>query len=168
MTASTRIAKNVPQAIGNLTSRHIFYLPNPPLLPSPQLTVDALIELNGNHWRKILTITAKLMCGADDWKTYRDNQLLNDVCFNFGDRLKQQKSNCHYICGKNHWTKFALSPTSEEYEQCDEAQKAWKKRGQDNDEGLLLLLPYPDYRQFNNKLIDSIKTAYLGKRSLCI
>jgi hypothetical protein len=46
-----------------------FYLPNPPILPngvsSPwqvntETAIDELIAINGNHWRKIFTIMAKL------------------------------------------------------------------------------------------------------------
>ncbi|WP_259394782.1 DUF6942 family protein [Shewanella sp. SR44-3] len=46
-----------------------FYLPNPPILPNgvssswqvnTETAIDELIAINGNHWRKIFTIMAKL------------------------------------------------------------------------------------------------------------
>ena len=49
-------------------AQYVFLLPNKPILPDDVDEVflakpdsAVLIELNGNHWRKILTIIAKLI-----------------------------------------------------------------------------------------------------------
>ncbi|MGI2171306.1 DUF6942 family protein [Shewanella sp. MF05960] len=69
----------------------IFYLPTPPILPADwQATqpdaIAQLIALNGNHWRKIITIMAKICCLQVDitankgtaWKCIRDNLFHDD------------------------------------------------------------------------------------------
>lgn len=77
------ISTIAPMTLGNSNSQIAFYLPTPPLLPEgwdAQQTnaCAALIALNGNHWRKILTIMAKICLppGQDDWRHYRDHALL--------------------------------------------------------------------------------------------
>lgn len=51
--------------IGPATASYAFYLPNPPLMPEywhweQDNSIAELIALNGNHWRKIFTIMAKI------------------------------------------------------------------------------------------------------------
>ncbi len=150
------------QGLGNMDSLHIFYLPNSPVLPKQELSSSALIELNGNHWRKILTIVAKLMCADKDWRTYRDKQLLDEVGFFFGDYLVKKKSRQHYICGKSHWLTLQKEPITDQDVSCDDANKAWLLKDSKDIASRIMLLPYPDYRQFNNRLIDLIKKEYIN------
>lgn len=141
--------------IGNIESRFLFYLPTPPSIPKGDLTVQSLIAENGNHWRKILTIAAKLTCGELDWRTYRDSKLLANVGFYFGDHLKKQQSRVHIVCGMKHRVTMGLSQTLY-FSACDENEKAWYKINNESNESFYLT-PYLDYRQFNNELIDTIK-----------
>ena len=56
--------------LGPAQASLICYLPNPPQYPQDCTRTDvaALIAHNGNHWRKILTILAKLcVTDANDW-----------------------------------------------------------------------------------------------------
>jgi len=141
-------------ALGDLNAQHIFYLPTPPILPIGKLTTQSLIEVNGNHWRKILTIIAKLMCKEDDWKTLRDTRLLDEVGFYFGDALQLKPQRQHYVCGKAHWDTLKLTPSDDGFISCDETGKAWRMHGKNS---TVWLLPYPDYRQFNNALVALVK-----------
>ena len=69
----------------------IFYLPNPPILPlswqsSQHDAIEQLIALNGNHWRKIVTIMAKL-CSLTDNVTQTKNQYWKHIRQDlFGDK----------------------------------------------------------------------------------
>jgi hypothetical protein len=67
-----------------------FYLPNPPILPngasSPwqvneETAIDELIAINGNHWRKIFTIIAKLCANESPstqaWRALRAKLFVN-------------------------------------------------------------------------------------------
>ncbi|RTE65998.1 hypothetical protein EH243_09965 [Amphritea opalescens] len=82
------------QTLGNVdTATTLLYLPTPPLIdPQQPWDYDTLCSLNGNHWRKILIILAKLQAPDQDWRTYRDQQLLQQreaICF--GTQLCSQR-----------------------------------------------------------------------------
>lgn len=131
-----------------------FLLPNPPLLPdgcanylhcSP---VD-LISINGNHWRKILTIIAKLSAKPDeDWRIVRDQYIWQRVrlyfCFNDLPNTEQ----CLFIVGKTFDKECAI-PFDGTY-LGNEKHHAIKK-------GATYWVPYLDYRQFPNALIDTLR-----------
>jgi len=151
------IKKYSVDTLGNTNAKHLIYLPTPPRLPDGQISTQSIIELNGNHWRKIFTIIAKLLCQESDWRNYRDHKLLQESCFVFENNLIEQPATQHYICGKAHWRALNLEPCLEVDVAYDTEGKAWKKQQQD---GLnIMLLPYPDYRQFNNALIELIKPS---------
>lgn len=143
--------------IGGINPAIVMYLPNPPQCCQPfapqKPNVSGLIAENGNHWRKILTIFAKLVCVDNDWKKYRDEQLLQgkeQLCFNY---LLQSGVDWHLIAGKATWQQMGYD--CEQFRALDDKQTAFVK---DN----ILLLPYPDYRQFPNKLIDVVKSVMQG------
>jgi hypothetical protein len=161
--------------LGDKRAAMILYLPNRPLMPESDLvSVPELIELNGNHWRKILTIFAKINAKNGDWKEYRDQQLLkHNECICFGDVLMEDDVEAkglalknidnsrlniklHVIAGKESWARVCKidSPESQGFIAIDHNSKIWMK---DN----ILLTPYFDYRQFSNALIDSL-TKYLA------
>ncbi|OMH27967.1 DUF6942 family protein [Motiliproteus sp. MSK22-1] len=142
--------------LGSSEPELVLYLPNPPLLPSEQLmgasgsglNIPELIELNGNHWRKILTILAKICAPDGDWRQYRDHQLLKQkeaVCF--GDSLLSQPAQ-HLVAGKASWERLGLE--THDFVAVDDQQRAWKR-------DQVFLVPYLDYRQFPNALVDKIK-----------
>lgn len=135
--------------LGQALASLICYLPNPPLYPQERARTDvpALIELNGNHWRKILTILAKICVGdAEDWRHYRDLQLLNDGvgAISFADRL-QPEADRHLVAGKASWERLGFD--SADFTPLDRTGTLFAR---DN----ILLTPYPDYRQFPNRSIE--------------
>ncbi|MEH6576607.1 MAG: hypothetical protein V7731_05970 [Amphritea sp.] len=142
-----------PQHIlGTPSARVILYLPNPPLLPDTHaIDLTALIQLNGNHWRKILTIFAKLCSADNNWREYRDHNLLKEheaICFS--DQLLHSNNGqiVHLVAGKASWTRLDLNPDA--FTALDEASRI---RIKDN----IILTPYPDYRQFPNALIEQLR-----------
>lgn len=138
-----------PTYIGSSAPDLILYLPNPPRMPaSHPWGITELIDLNGNHWRKILTILAKLCAPTDDWKGYRDNELLKQkqaICFE-GTLIAGDAR--HLVAGKASWIRLGLDPS--DFHPLDDQQRAWQR-------GNIFLTPYLDYRQFPNALIEQIK-----------
>ena len=144
---------------GAASPRVILYLPNPPVttqdfnLHSPN--IPQLIEDNGNHWRKILTILAKLSCDKIDWKRYRDEQLLQrDECICFNNALSFDKGldegpdeQWHLVGGKASWQRLGLDVT--EFTALDVQCKVYYR-------DRIILIPYPDYRQMPNALIEAV------------
>lgn len=127
------------------------YLPTPPerleFCQAPP-DVPALIAANGNHWRKILTILAKLTSPGPDWRHYRDHQLLHhNEQLLFGDCLLPH-AGWQLVCGKTNWARLGLS--AGDFAALDDNERI-RVRGQ------LVLTPYPDYRQFPNALIAQLK-----------
>ncbi|MEH6651727.1 MAG: hypothetical protein V7707_17035 [Motiliproteus sp.] len=153
--------------LGSPDATIVLYLPSPPLLPSdfvdtatksarihPEsgLTIAQLIELNGNHWRKILTILAKLCSPQDDWRGYRDRQLLQQheaICFESALRTGLQ---IQLVAGKASWQRLGLDLS--DFTALDSAQRLWRS----NQYPQLFLTPYFDYRQFPNVLIEQLKS----------
>lgn len=135
--------------LGAPGARLVLYLPNPPLYPAgrARTEVPALIEYNGNHWRKILTILAKVRAG-DDWRRYRDLQLLSrDEAIHFDAQLSAT-ARWHLVAGKASWQRLGLEP---------EAFSALDDEGRLLARGNILLTPYPDYRQFPNRTIERVR-----------
>lgn len=132
----------------------ILYLPTPPQWEADAaVDIPALIETNGNHWRKILTIFAKLQCPDEHWREYRDHKLLKTAeLISFEDRLKSNPKAFHLIAGKASWARLGYQP--EAFEALDEHQRLYRK-------GSVFLTPYPDYRQFPNALIEQLKTLMI-------
>lgn len=92
--------------IGNPHARFAYYLPTAPLIPdgwhyTQPDAVGALMVLNGNHWRKIFTIMAKISTVGDDWRSYRDQVLLKQnemICIGAIDLMANAK--IHLIAGQ--------------------------------------------------------------------
>ncbi|MFD1383784.1 DUF6942 family protein [Rhodanobacter aciditrophus] len=138
----------------------IFLLPNKPLLPQGvmnyrEMDTKDLISLNGNHWRKILTIIAKLTTfPSEDWRIVRDNKLWDraKLVFNaqhLASELNESEAKIGawvFIVGKTFNDDF---PIPENAKVLGEAHVA-------KAEGNLIWSPYLDYRQFPNDLIDEI------------
>ncbi len=136
--------------LGSPTPALILYLPHPPQLTDAGRPVDigAIIARNGNHWRKILTILAKLSAPDDDWRRYRDNDLLQHheaICF--ADQLQPGPA-WHLVAGKASWQRLGIDPA-----QCRALDEQQRLRVKDR----LILSPYPDYRQFPNSLIGQLR-----------
>ncbi|NVK42484.1 MAG: hypothetical protein HWE39_14685 [Oceanospirillaceae bacterium] len=128
----------------------VLYLPNPPRYPvdHPRTNTAALIDLNGNHWRKILTILAKIACSpASDWRRYRDQALLQrSEAISFADSLEPSAGR-HLVAGKASWERLG----------CDIGEFTAIDDGRLHARGNILLTPYPDYRQFPNRTIERVR-----------
>lgn len=148
------------QNLGPDSAQLKLYLPNPPVmsaaLESGAIDIAKLIEGNGNHWRKILTILAKLGCGTGDWKAYRDNELLHhseSICFD--DRLRE-KGRWHVVAGKASWQRLGFLEQEGVQEVLAPGFTALDEQGLVYYRDNVILTPYPDYRQFPNALIGKV------------
>jgi hypothetical protein len=166
----------------------IFYLPTPPVLPtqwqaSQMDAITQLIDVNGNHWRKIVTIMAKICCLEHDinihkgayWKRIRDNlfsepdQLQQQLLYQqVSTRINVPRLRCQLRIvnpSVNHMIDLALATSSWHIVCGKEVQLRLGIRdpGQysplDEQQTIprqhkVLLTPYLDYRQYSNKLIE--------------
>ncbi|WP_350433059.1 hypothetical protein ABIS04_07485 [Shewanella sp. H8] len=167
---------------GPMNPEIIFYLPTPPELPThwqayhPD-SITQLITLNGNHWRKIVTIMAKICCLEHDmnankgisWKQIRD-QLFNEPYDQKTDKPINTPSHLHcQLCivkpNVNQSEEVVFRPESWHilcgkevqqrmgiteprlYTSLDAKQKIRHQH-------TVLLTPYLDYRQYSNALIE--------------
>ena len=145
--------------IGTQQATTCFYLPTSPKRSEKwsQLDVDAtqtLIELNGNHWRKILTIMAKIVVNEQDWRQYRDRDLLKrDESIAIGADSLCCHAQLHIICGKESADTLKLD--SAEFVPLDlQGTTLLKHPNKD-----IYLCPYLDYRQFPNIQINFLRQA---------
>ncbi|AEF54816.1 DUF6942 family protein [Marinomonas posidonica] len=139
------------------TANYLFVLPNEPKLDESTLpsshSVNQLIELNGNHWRKILTIMAKLTSDdPDQWREHRDLSLFDEVgvVFNAKEVMSiAHKATAIFIVGlklREQWPVLEASVSV--------GQDAWVKPP-------YVWCPYLDYRQFPNALISELRETLL-------
>lgn len=166
----------------NEKTRLTCYLPTPPSLPYgfnslPELSqhpdsIALCIEQNGNHWRKILIILAKLAAAIHyqhipnekEWKHYRDHFLLQDGLANisFSDAFEAHEG-WHLISGQAHWTNLKLNKNktinNNQFELINEKYLCYKTSTDTNKN--VLLGPYLDYRQFPNVLIAQCQSIFL-------
>ncbi len=140
--------------IGSGTATVTLYLANPPQVRTEFVSVSEIIADNGNHWRKILTILAKLNCGDEPWKSYRDNKLLKlgeMICFEpslqQSEGGKGDKERWHLVAGKASWQRLGFD--CQQFTPLDDEGRAFYR-------GRVILTPYPDYRQFPNQLIEQV------------
>ncbi|MEL4281577.1 MULTISPECIES: DUF6942 family protein [Shewanella] len=171
--------------IGPATATYAFYLPNPPLMPEDwhweqDNAIAELIALNGNHWRKIFTIMAKICAPSEDWRDYRDNLLLKQQqMLLIGANALSPHANIHIVCGQAAAT--ALGIAAESHIATDALQTTKQQLMQDSQAKLqdvtavlqsqsrhlscVLLTPYLDYRQYSNALIALTRNHLQAKQS---
>ena len=149
--------------LGVDSAKFVLYVNNTPIwsLQNP-LDIPALITANGNHWRKICTIFAKLVSG-DEWRDYRDNQLLKArelMCFT--PQLHTDGA-VHIFSGKESWKLFESIVTqlteTQDYESIAQGKVTYKVAP---DGKLFIFTPYFDSRQFPNALIAQVKEQLLS------
>lgn len=139
----------------------VFLLPNKPVLSKKSdftlpdsVNVALLIELNGNHWRKILTIMAKLAVPHyDDWREFRDNDLLSKVGVAFTINQLDDYQGTLFIVGN---TFREVWPVPDSAQEIGEGHVAAFSSS-------CVWCPYLDYRQFPNVLIEIIRETILEK-----
>lgn len=133
----------------------VFLLPNKPALPTDEnrteyITEDSslLIELNGNHWRKILTIMAKLLVPeASQWREFRDGELLKTVGIAFSTERLLEFPGLIYIVGNTFREEV---PIPNQAFRLGDKQHAYINLP-------YIWCPYLDYRQFPNALIEQLR-----------
>ncbi|PIW59161.1 hypothetical protein [Shewanella sp. CG12_big_fil_rev_8_21_14_0_65_47_15] len=158
--------------IGPTAAPYAFYLPNVPLFPDnwhieQDNAIAELIALNGNHWRKIFTIMAKICAYGEDWRHYRDNLLLkkHQMLLIGADSLSPHAS-IHLICGQTAATSLGIAIDSDIASTGQQAAQhllqasqgklqdiTTKVLTQSPHSSFVLLTPYLDYRQYSNALI---------------
>ncbi|WP_147378767.1 DUF6942 family protein [Motilimonas pumila] len=148
-------------------------LPNAPVLPRGYSTLDdtdkyqAIINENGNHWRKILIIISKIMAGKD-WRDYRYQSLFSgEVQWQF---LSCQTTPSHQQnhkrdpltgkvstsaawslhAGKLTWLEQDFDPETSKSAQCINSQFPCYLLQQK------IFSPYLDYRQLPNALTEHL------------
>ena len=154
---SSTIISTQKMNIGSPDPTYCFYLPNPPQLPehwhfSHEDAVTKLIEFNGNHWRKILTIMAKICAPDDNWKHYRDTQLLkqNEVIMIGSNQMftgETQRVRWHFLVGAVVSEELSKQIEDSSFVIIDD-----KKKLLFNNQSTFIT-PYLDYRQYPNQLI---------------
>ncbi|MCP8690382.1 hypothetical protein MRS74_22680 [Marinobacterium sp. OS208] len=153
--------RHEPALLGAPGARLALYLPNPPLLPASEqgeqgLDIPGLIQHNGNHWRKIFSILAKLCTQTDQrWQDYRDIELLHRhevICF--ADSLMPD-ADWHLVAGKASWQRLGLDPLN--FKPLDDEGRVLVRDD-------VLLTPYPDYRQFPNRTVEQVRRRVKGER----
>lgn len=133
----------------------VLYLPHRPngleqFLDCP--SAQALVAANSNHWRKIVTLLAKIASPvAADWRTFKDNELFQHTALCFAPQIVDMPV-WHWIGGKDNLQRFEFLPL--QAQPLADAPEVLLDTGK-----RLLLTPYPDYRQLSNRLVGLIRTA---------
>jgi len=150
--------------IGAADPEIVLYIDNQPCwVEDKKVDVVELISENGNHWRKIFTIFAKL-CSQSDWREYRDRELLQaKQQINFSDTLCLD-ANVHIFAGKSCWQRFGITEQAVGDMQASACGKMFYRRSVEH--GLMLYTPYFDYRQFPNVLIAEAKLLIDNRTAL--
>jgi hypothetical protein len=152
--------------IGVSSPKTVLYIDNHPVVDEQdwtkkeQVNVAQLILDNGNHWRKILTILAKLCCD-EDWRNYRDERLLQSaeqICFTDEVNTTAQ---LHFFAGKSCWQRFLM--TAERLAEISSSSCGRVYYYQASTGVWFFYTPYFDYRQFPNVLIDELKQLYANR-----
>ena len=95
--------------LGSAHPQLVLYLPHRPdglaqLRKHPD--AGALVAVNSNHWRKIVTLLAKVASPvADDWRNFRDKALFQHTALCFAPTLIDA-STWHWIGGKDNLQRF--------------------------------------------------------------
>ncbi|RBP84677.1 hypothetical protein EBI01_04120 [Marinomonas rhizomae] len=141
---------------------YVFVLPNKPVLPRffdtsflNRPNVSLLIELNGNHWRKIFTIMAKLTAPRyDSWKSFRDKELLTKVGIAFSLDQLHDYEGLVFVVGNTFRDELPVDSSAHKVGNVHTSfvypPYVW--------------CPYLDYRQFPNTLIEALREYILEKK----
>jgi len=142
---------------GNNNASIQFMLPTPPEFLNEGANIDDIVALNGNHWRKIFVIIAKLCCKEKCWKAYRTDDLLNNVYLNFSTKPQFNKM-LNFVCGKTHAQSIGIYKEALTWQAIDELFRV--RINKELDAFSIIMTPYLDYRQFPNALIEQVKSNY--------
>jgi len=134
-----------------------FMLPTPPEHLNAGESINDIVTSNGNHWRKIFVIIAKLCCGKTSWQHYRTHDLLNEVYLNFSMHPTFDKQ-LNIVCGKTHSQSINIYEQSLSWQVVDELARV--RINKENSANRIIITPYLDYRQFPNALIEEVIKVY--------
>ncbi|WP_066963884.1 hypothetical protein [Microbulbifer sp. Q7] len=143
-----------PDYLGPPRPALILYLPHRPqgldeLIAAPD--AQQLMENNSNHWRKIMTLLAKVASPQAEWRSFRDDALFAHTALCFAPRLEDAPG-WHWIGGKENLQRFTIEDlNAKALKGAPEVALDIEKR--------VLLTPYPDYRQLSNATVAEIRTA---------
>ena len=143
--------------LGTSAPSLVLYLPHRPeglgqLVKAPD--ARRLMENNSNHWRKIVTLLAKVASPHEEWRSFRDNALFEHTALCFSPRLRELPT-WHWIGGKDNVQRFNIEGlNAKPLRTAPEVALDPEKQ--------ILLTPYPDYRQLSNATVSEIRTA-LGR-----
>ena len=145
----------LPDILGATEPRLALYLPHRPnglagFVEHP--SAEPLVTANSNHWRKIVTLLAKIASpAAGDWRCFKDEELFRVTALCFSPKLSGTSS-WHWIGGKDNLDRFdQLHHHALRLADCPDVSIDPDK--------CLLLTPYPDYRQLSNVLVVHIRAA---------
>lgn len=138
--------------LGSAKPRLSIYIPHlPEALDACRASdsISTLLENNSNHWRKIVTLAAKVAAPDPDWRRFRDQQFLQQVALVFSSTLEPTPG-WHWIGGRENQSRFGLNqPEVPALESTDDLFLIPDRK--------LLLTPYPDYRQLSNQKVAKIR-----------
>lgn len=150
---TTTVAQQSMQTIGNPRSQICFYLPKPPLFPTytelnstqnSNTWQQALIDLNGNHWRKILVLIAKISAPNLQWRNYRTQLFtVQREQVQFGATQLNPHAKWHIVCGIQAAKMLGVSSAHQPKQIVVKEQ--------------VIFTPYLDYRQLPNVLVEQIR-----------
>ncbi|MGH1460541.1 MAG: DUF6942 family protein [Neptuniibacter sp.] len=127
--------------------------------------IDKIVQVTGNHWRKIFNVSAKfmfqLLCEnknteplPDSWQEYRDTVLYQShspISLLFSPPMTQHCNMIHIVAGRTYASELGLTDLI----WIDELFAISESRR-------LIVCPYLDYRQLSNvritRLIELVKT----------
>ncbi len=137
--------------IGNPHANCCIYLPNVPSLPTAWHWQQAdamqqLLESNTNHWRKIWVISAKILNENQDWRVFLHRSLLHQCCFYCNEATHHPTATLQFYSGQAIAERLTGESLLANLKQhiIQDSHGRWH-------------LPYFDYRQFPNVLIDELR-----------
>lgn len=141
------------ELLGASCPKLVLYLPHRPHGLGPYteaLDAQALMAANSNHWRKIVTLLAKIASPiAEDWRRFRDEALFQHTALCFSPALVNSPT-WHWIGGKDNLQRFeSLYHSAMPLAPAPGVLLDPHRR--------ILLTPYPDYRQLSNHLLSQIR-----------
>lgn len=136
--------------VGNPQADCCIYLPNVPTMPAEwhwqqPNAIQQLIELNSNHWRKIWVISAKIIDSTGDWRACLQHDLMRLCSFYCAETAFHPSAKLQMYSGKavaEQLSGMSLLVNGQQLAQ--DNKDRWH-------------LPYFDYRQFPNALIEEFR-----------
>lgn len=148
--------------LGSETPKFILYLQNKNVVIDDSQNkrvcfdgeLEEIIGRSSNDWRKVCSIFSKIINGVlkqeTTWQNYLKKCLLQDtgnerIIFSEQNILNQDQNSIHIIAGKNNFEMFGF--VESEWKTVGKLEKIKHHKN-------IYYVPYFDYRQFPNRLVD--------------